>query len=72
MMDWQPIETAPKDGSFVLAYNAGSMFQDMVEETMWIVQFSGGRWRIALDGQSAQPTHWMPLPAPPAPNQNGG
>lgn len=62
---WETMKTAPTDGRFILAYDANSAFPNMVEETTWIVQWSDGRWRIALDGQSADPTHWMPLPEPP-------
>lgn len=50
--DWQPIKTAPKDRSIVLA-NA--------------TQVSQGQWagRYFAWGYSANPTHWMPLPAAP-------
>jgi hypothetical protein len=72
MTSWQPIETAPKDGSWVLGYDAKSAYPDMACETMWIVRhgngggWSGGRdWEILLDGQYCKPTHWMPLPEPP-------
>jgi hypothetical protein len=62
---WQPIETAPKDGTQILL----------------AVYFSGAGWGIAAGGweqkrshwwswmfnggDDAQPTHWMPLPDPP-------
>jgi hypothetical protein len=72
MMDWQPIETAPKDGVIVLAVKESTL--------PWAKDFSvarfpyplkqrwnGGAWE-ADDGHvyEPQPTHWMPLPAPPA------
>ena len=66
MSDWQPIETAPKDGTFILVATASGIV--------------GEAWRYADDGRHywAQEhpsdyanngpltaTHWMPLPAPP-------
>lgn len=68
-MNWQPIKTAPKDGTDVLVWNKGCQY--------WIASFrfpmrgepqyeghyarewrdGGGRW--------ATPTHWMPLPPTP-------
>lgn len=67
-MGWQPIETAPKDGTYFLAFNAALEADSWAdEERHMIVQWTGrGYWRIALDGQSAHPTHWMPLPPPPS------
>jgi hypothetical protein len=58
---WQPIETAPKDGSIIIvaapAVGAArwSHFREPAGYWEW---FSGGRCR---------PTHWMPLPSPPEP-----
>lgn len=50
---WQPIATAPKDGSWFLGWNrdCGCFI-----------------WRDGpslITGEDPQPTHWMPLPAPP-------
>lgn len=64
-MEWQPIETAPKRRTFILACDTDSEWPDDTEESMWIVCWDGDRWRISLDGQTATPTHWMPLPSPP-------
>lgn len=68
MDEWEPIESAPKDGTFILTYDAGSSYPDDPEECIWLVNWDVDRWRIMLDGQSASPTHWMPLPAPPSPS----
>lgn len=75
-MTWQPIETAPKDGTWVDlwcgerdGYPAGR-FENM--------SFRGGEWRHPSffshsdsygTPLAAMPTHWMPLPEPPAPNE---
>lgn len=65
-MMWQPIETAPKDGSAILAWGAGlgHLIAAFDREYGW-----GYRWCM-LDGQNysfaSSLTHWLPLPAPPA------
>ena len=71
--EWQPIETAPKDGSLVILYNG------TVEQGNFVAKVDSGRvsnqfvftssWD-GLDGYlvsacDPQPTHWMPLPNPP-------
>lgn len=68
MSEWQDISTAPKDGTWFLAATTDPhpAFVGMIEETMWIVRWDDGHWRIELDGQSARPTHWQPLPVPPS------
>ncbi len=69
---WQPIETAPKDGSEVLLY-LGPPWNG-IEKAAWYVHW--GNWqaggipsdtaRDELYGiGAAVPTHWMPLPPPP-------
>lgn len=55
---WQPIETAPKDGTPILAADKGPY--PFVAE--W---FIGGRNWIGADGRYWQPDRWMPLPAAP-------
>ena len=69
-MEWQPIETAPKDGTVVLVwYNNGikdhSPLSSHVRKAAWIddAEF----WQIDGVGGNIEhiPTHWMPLPNPP-------
>lgn len=64
MTDWQPIETAPTDGTRVLAYVPDC--PQMVEEIV-IVRVSWGEWTYFAGEDTAQvnPTHWMPLPSAP-------
>ena len=72
-MNWQPIETAPKDGTEVL------VFWPYWSRKPFIAFYSGdvGGW----DGERClspthceayaerAPTHWMPLPEPPEESQ---
>lgn len=71
-MEWQPIDTAPKDGRLILVGN---------ETGVWVACYdaifpSGYRpsnpWRSMLlnhdhirRNHSLEPTHWMPLPKAP-------
>jgi len=70
---WQPIETAPKDGTPV---HLG--FQRMAGFDV-VAHWSDGDWSLSGDGRHAErlngrppPTHWRPLPAPPAAVRAGG
>ena len=58
-MGWQPIETAPKDGTRVLLW---------IEPVKIAMPFAwqDGRWMgDDYPLNMAWPTHWMPLPEPP-------
>lgn len=63
--EWQPIETAPKNGSEVWVYNGEQ------ERMRWIEGDEYALWVYAdellndVDPSPEQPTHWMPLPSPP-------
>ena len=65
MSEWQPIETAPKDGSEVWAFN------DEQGRMKWISGDGYALWVWAdallcdVDPSPESPTHWMPLPEPP-------
>lgn len=60
---WQPIETAPKDETPVLAYRKSRHGVDI--SSMYYVD---GDWYWYYDGEmpADPPTHWMPLPPEPA------
>lgn len=66
---WQPIATAPKDGTRILAYAAGREFE--VGLVVWRPETYQrppyhtvpGHW--VLYGMIWEPTKWMPLPTPP-------
>ena len=61
-LEWRPIESAPKDGTSILAFDSISGF-------MRVVARHGNKW--ALQGASNRDypknyfTHYLDLPAPP-------
>lgn len=57
-MEWQPIETAPKDGADFLAYDG---FEAII--AYWNSYLRD--YRDPHDGKIVGLTHWMPLPEPP-------
>lgn len=66
---WQPIETAPKDGQVIIVWDGEAW-----EVTAWgkvshvpIYGFLQVLFRDVndIDLLNPQPTHWMPLPNPP-------
>ena len=63
MSKWQPIETAPKDGTWILLYDE----QDVIEVGWWeSFDCPGGGAMIGwCVDRVTHPTHWMPLPEPP-------
>ena len=74
---WQPIETAPKDGTWILVYGAGTDDEDEARNVA-VAQYTNylnGRttewhWQFAwydggYYGMFNAPTHWMPLPEAP-------
>lgn len=86
---WQPIETAPRDGSFIMLGRAESedhcavsfigawqeayadSYDDMGQDAGFVdllcSHFTPGRSFGSPSHQypPRQPTHWMPIPAPP-------
>ena len=59
MTEWQPIETAPKDGTRVLIY------YPTLGETH-ICGFADGCWQSGIwSSPRIEPTYWQHEPAPP-------
>lgn len=58
---WQPIETAPKDGSPVVALCDNAPCRILFQEGVWIwfkrARSVDGGWEWA----KVEPTHWLPL-----------
>ena len=78
MSDWQPIETAPKDGTKILVGRDGhqtttgvwvedkgrTLVPDL-NEPYW-EKFDHSWWDVVFsEDEWFSPTHWMPLPEPP-------
>lgn len=75
-MDWQPIETAPKDGTYILVWSEREGWRGNPRMVCATWEPSGtGAWAIYGAGPTRHseqwldrgiiPTHWMPLPEPP-------
>jgi hypothetical protein len=61
-MEWQPIETAPKDGEFlVYSSDDGVVAVYPSRSSGMFLPKGGGR----DSDDVSRPTHWMPLPPPP-------
>lgn len=65
MMEWQPIETAPKNGTVILVCggNAGFYYPTTLA-ALW----DNGEWlpdQWEQVDESLEPEYWMPLPEPP-------
>ncbi len=59
---WQPIESAPKDGTSLLGYWLGGKHECCIHAT----KFHCGRWWATNeDYQHSTPDYWMPFPAAP-------
>lgn len=65
---WMPIETAPRDGTHILAvvagHHLGTGLPFIPEVVEWLdgVGWWSEMWGV---GGDYHPTHWRPLPAPP-------
>ena len=64
-LKWQPIETAPKDGSDVLTWDGNDHC------VLFFSQYGHG-WTAGNPKVNHLPTHWMPLPITPIPDPAGG
>lgn len=70
--EWKPIDTAPKDGSKILAFAQGSYHRDhYYGVAQWA--FADPDFPSTVDGwfweYAIRPTHWQPLPQPPGAGQ---
>ena len=65
---WQPIETAPKDGSAILIVAHASRFITVI---CWDAEFKKNYPWVSQEGEcyaEGFPAYWMPLPKPPEMN----
>jgi len=76
-MEWQLIETAPKDGTEILMFGPGVLFKNgrssiyaKARHIGWWTELEISEdsfWATRDPEVSCRPTHWMPLPPPPNP-----
>jgi len=78
---WQPIDTAPKDGTHILAFRVpvGVSFTNLTNPPTvvhWFDDQDEPGFYTSVNERAPEypfnPTHWMPLPAPPIPQQDRG
>lgn len=64
MAEWQPIETAPKDGKWVLITEDSGTWMEVARwyDDCWC-SYPQTMFGV-MDGE-APASHWMPLPEPP-------
>ncbi len=71
MSEWQPIVTAPRDGTQIILaqfigkdepYIIGGWYEPGIADRCW----------YDFDSQSIGPTHWMPIPPDPRNRANCG
>ena len=65
MSEWQPIETAPKNGTLILAYETNT--DDEYLSGCMLAWWNPRQcfWEIDGGGFGGELTHWQPLPEPP-------
>lgn len=75
MTQWQPIETAPRDGTEIVGWNGSYVTvyiwddsEDDDGHTGWCVSgysYGGILYNLHNTTGGINPTHWQPLPEPP-------
>jgi hypothetical protein len=70
-LTWEPIETAPKDGTAILGYVPGRV-GFFSRQDVAVVAWMDTDWQSVNSGRwvSSEVTHWMLLPQ--APDVDGG
>lgn len=63
---WQPIETAPKDGTCILCFTPDYLSHGFSDASgIDVLWWDAGAWQYNAEPVAFQPTHWRPLPEPP-------
>ena len=63
--EWQPIETAPKDGTKVLIFDGEEIFLASYKNYCGTMPTWQPEYAEVPMFEDDMPSHWMPLPAPP-------
>ena len=69
---WQPIETAPKDGTNIWAYNGEQGVMHWIDVDVVALFVWDDNLLSDADPEPVRPTHWMPLPPPPTSSADSG
>lgn len=70
MTDWQPIRTAPRDGTPILAFHPAEGFAPITSiDVIWWEGGEDNGWLLNGEPLVDAATHWMPLPDPPSPQE---
>lgn len=65
MSEWKTIDSAPRDRTVIVGFDPEYASELSPELGFDLLEWSTDRWIVAGYGYVRQPTHWMPLPAPP-------
>ena len=63
--EWRPIHTAPRDREILLYARGGVYVGKLRHGALGEPQQQHFGWRAYCCGRWSDPSHWMPLPAPP-------
>jgi hypothetical protein len=72
-MDWKPIETAPRDGTRIVITDgrwvdiSRYVVSERIENGKAVYRHEGWTASMSALGMRPDPTHWLPMPALPAP-----
>jgi len=70
---WQPIETAPMDGTEVILFYEHYLNGGFVTAGYFHVatdDYESHWYADLVNGGASPPTHWMPFPVPPGPRND--
>jgi hypothetical protein len=65
MTEWQPIDTAPKDGTVIIVYGYKNDRPNVQTHYYQTAAWVGNGWTNASNSWLKDVTHWIALPAPP-------
>lgn len=64
-MMWKTIDSAPKDGTSILVFMDGSVFEASWYKYGWSFPSADSHGCGCCGGEDDHPSFWMPLPEPP-------